>query len=174
MCAFQNSWQEEVKQSYAPDATSLGIQMGETPAQNQPPGHLHPHLTTTGKKFWGKQESDLNCINSGIPSTAVLWGASWGSHMRRIICEGIGMILATCRKSSPTVTPDCTMNYQHMKPCNPSKQLGTSFSAVERPVWNKRDSQDIGIPDLQKEGKFRGSKFVFQIKLPCLCPQNNI
>ncbi|KAF2975029.1 hypothetical protein EK904_006957 [Melospiza melodia maxima] len=28
-------------------------------------------------------------------------------------------------KSSPTVTPDCTMNYQHMKPCNLSKQLAS-------------------------------------------------
>lgn len=124
--------------------------MGETPARNQPPEHLDPHLTTTGKELWAKQEFDLNCINSGIPSTAVLWDAPWGSHMRRIMCEGIGMILATCRKSSPTVTPDCTMSYQHMKPCNLSKQLGTSFSGVERPVLNKIDSQDTEISDLQK------------------------
>lgn len=49
----------EVKQSYAPDATLLRIQMGETLTQNQPPGYLDPHLTTTGKGLWGKQESDL-------------------------------------------------------------------------------------------------------------------
>lgn len=60
------------------------------------------------------------------------------------------MILATCRKPSPTVTPDCTVDYQDMKPCNPSKQLGASFSGMERPVLNKIGSQDTGIPDLQK------------------------
>lgn len=77
-------------------------------------------------------------------------GCCLGFIVRRMMCVGIGMILAPCRKPSPTVTADCTMNCQHMKPCNPSKQLGRSFSGVERPVLNKIGSQDTGIPDLQK------------------------
>jgi len=76
--------------------------------------------------------------------------------VRRILYEGMGKILVTCRKSSLRLTSCCTTDCQHMKPCNISKQMGTPFSGVECPLLEKTDSWDIGNQDLQKIGTERG------------------